>query len=497
MAVPGHDQRDFDFAKQYNLPILEVIKPLNSKSQVNQAYEGEGILINSGRFNGISSEKAKNRIGEFLEKKFLTKRAIFYKLRDWIFSRQKYWGEPIPLVFCKNCKEKTINFKNKGEILNPGWFGVDEKDLPIKLPYVSNYRSTKTGESPLATNKKWVNLECPRCKGPAKRETDVMPNWAGSNWYFLRYCDPQNNNKLADIKLLNYWMPVDWYNGGMEHTTLHLLYSRFIYKFLWDIGAVPKSIGSEPFKKRTSHGMVLSKEGIKMSKSKGNVINPEEIIDEYGADTMRLYEMFMGPFDQSIMWNTKGVKGARRFLDKIYNLSERFFNSPKSKSSINLEKLLNKTIKKVLQDIDNLKFNTAISSLMEFSNAWQQDTQGLGKQDFKKFLKILSIFTPYLGEELWQKLKNKSVSLKDFNKKDSIHSKSLPKYDEKLIQEKIITLIIQINGKVRDQIDVDINITKKQAEKLILKQEKVKKWIKNNKIKKIIFIQGKLINIVI
>ncbi|MBU2634951.1 leucine--tRNA ligase, partial [Patescibacteria group bacterium] len=303
MAVPAHDQRDFDFAKRYNLPIIEVIKPKDFKYDPSkQAYEGEGTLINSGRFTGMKSEQAKERIAEWLGRNSSAKKTIHYKLRDWIFSRQRYWGEPIPMIKCEKC----------------GWQPVLEQDLPIKLPKVKNYKPTEKGESPLAKAETWIKVACPECGGAARRETDVMPNWAGSNWYYLRYCDPINDKKLADPKKLKHWMPVDWYNGGMEHVTLHLLYSRFIYKFLWDIKAVPKSIGSEPYKKRTSHGMILGQGGIKMSKSKGNVISPEKIVKEHGADTMRVYEMFMGPFEQMIPWDTKGVKGVRRFLEKIW-----------------------------------------------------------------------------------------------------------------------------------------------------------------------------------
>jgi len=501
MAVPTHDQRDFDFARQYNLPMIEVIKPFKEKKELpkevgivvsngrfKKAYEGEGYLINSGRFNGIGSEIAKERIGEWLARKSLAKKTVHYKLRDWIFSRQRYWGEPIPMIKCERC----------------GWLAVSEKDLPVKLPRVKKYQPTETGESPLAAVKNWVNVKCPKCGGPARRETDVMPNWAGSNWYFLRYCDPQNDKKLANPKLLKYWMPVGWYNGGMEHTTLHLLYSRFIYKFLWDIGAVPKSVGSEPYKKRTSHGMVLGEGGIKMSKSKGNVINPDNVVKSYGADTMRVYEMFMGPFEQMISWDSKGVRGVRRFLGKVWELFEKSqIPNPKSQSNPKsqfpnpkLKKLLHKTIKKVSEDIEHLKFNTAVSSLMKFCNAWQENVQGLKREDFKNFLKIFSPFAPHMAEELWRKLKPKK-DLKDYEKRDSIFSQPWPKYDSKLIEEEKITLVIQVNGKVRDRIEVMADIKEEKARELALAQEKIKKWIGGKKIKRVIFVPGKLINIVI
>lgn len=472
MAVPAHDQRDFYFAKKYNLAIIEVVKPKRIKHNFSEkAYEGDGILVNSSKFTGMSSVIAKERIGEWLTKKGLAKKEVHYKLRDWVFSRQRYWGEPIPMVKCEKC----------------GWLPVSEKDLPVELPKVKEFKPTKTGESPLAKVKSWVKVACPKCGGAARRETDVMPNWAGSNWYYLRYCDPQNDKKLADPKLLKHWMPVDWYNGGMEHTTLHLLYSRFIYKFLWDIGVVPKSVGSEPYKKRTSHGMILGEGGIKMSKSKGNVINPEEVIKEYGADTMRVYEMFIGPFEQMIPWDIKGVKGVRRFLEKVWKLADKTIVSPKEKSSSNLEKVLHKTIKKVSEDIESLKFNTAVSSLMGFSNDWQADKDGLKKKDLEKFLKILSPFAPFLAEELWSQAEFKGICC----------NQKWPKYNPKLIIEKKIILVVQINGKVRDRIEVDADISEEKAKELALSQEKIIEWIKGKKIKKAIFIPGKLINFVV
>jgi len=487
MAVPGHDQRDFDFAKKYNLSIIEVIKPFSKKKKLplkaplvvsdgsfKEAYEREGVLINSGRFIGMNSETAKERIKNWLEKKGLAKEVVYYKLRDWIFSRQRYWGEPIPLIFCQNCKK---------------WVNVPEKDLPIQLPRVKDYKPTEKGESPLAEAKNWLNTKCPKCGAGAKKETDVMPNWAGSNWYYLRYCDPRNDKKLAKPKLLKYWMPVDWYNGGMEHTTLHLLYSRFIYKFLWDIEAVPKSVGPEPYKKRTSHGIILGEGGIKMSKSKGNVINPDEVIKDYGADVMRVYEMFMGPFEQMIPWDTKGLKGIKRFLDKVWKLCSQFLSQEKKKrkGSPELEKLIHKTIKKVSQDIESLKFNTAVSSLMEFCNAWQIDRSALGKKDFENFLKIFAPFAPYLSEEIWHQL----------GYRKSIHKQKWPKYSPKLVKEKIITLVIQINGKVRDKIEVEAGISEEEAKKIALSQEKIVKYTKKKKIKKTIFVPDKLINFVV
>ena len=469
MAVPAHDSRDWDFAKKYNLPIIDVV----SGGKQGEPYEGEGTLINSGRFTGMKSEAAKERIGEWLAKKGEAKKTINYKLRDWIFSRQRYWGEPIPLVFCEKC----------------GWVAVPEKDLPVKLPNVKDYKPTEKGESPLAKVKSWVNVKCPKCGGTGRRETDVMPNWAGSNWYFLRYCDPQNDKKLADFKKLQYWMPVDWYNGGMEHSTLHLLYSRFIYKFLWDIGAVPKSLGPEPYKKRTSHGVILGEDSSKMSKSRGNVITPDEVIKQYGADTLRIYEMFMGPFGDTIAWDTKGVKGARRFLEKVWKLFDKFqaSNSKPQVPNSKLKRFLHKTIKKVGEDIENLRFNTAISALMILVNEMSANRGQLAVNDLKTLLLILAPFAPHITEELWQKLGNKT----------SINTQPWPKYDSKLIKEDTFTLVIQVSGRVRDKVEANSDISEEEAEKLALSQDKIKKWLVGKNIKKTIFVPGKLINIVV
>jgi len=470
----AHDKRDFKMAKKYGIPLRTSIEPedteLSAKvKNMEECYEGDGTLYNSAEFNGLKSAEARQKITTWLNTKGLAENKISYKLRDWIFSRQHYWGEPIPMVFCEKC----------------GWQPVPEKDLPIELPNVKRYKPTDTGESPLSTISKWVNVKCPKCKGQAKRETDTMPNWAGSNWYFLRYADPKNNKHLADEKALRYWLPVDWYNGGMEHTTLHLLYSRFIYKFLWDTGAVPRSAGSEPYQKRTSHGMILGEGGIKMSKSKGNVVNPDEVIKQYGADTLRLYEMFVGPFEQMIPWDTKGVIGVRRFIEKVYKLS---FNKIASvKSDENLKKLLHKTIKKVSEDIELMKFNTSVAYLMEFANAWQSSEIGLNKKDFSDFLRILSPFAPHLAEELFANLKLKGLCC----------VQKWPKFDEKLIEEKRALVMIMINGKLKDKVDAKFNISQKELEKLVLESEKIKDLIGKSEIKKIVFVPNKLINIVI
>jgi len=490
MGVPCHDERDFEFARVHNLPMIEVITPKKEKKKEpgfvlleerrKSAYTGEGILINSGRFNGLRPEAARERIREFLGRKGLAKKAVHYKLRDWVFSRQRYWGEPIPMVQCEGC----------------GWLPVSAKDLPVKLPDVKEFKPTQTGQSPLAKIEKWVNTKCPKCGRAAKRETDVMPNWAGSNWYYLRYCDPQNAQKLANLKLLRYWMPVDWYNGGMEHTTLHLLYSRFIYKFLWDIGVVPKSLGSEPYKKRTSHGIVLGEGGIKMSKSRGNVIIPQQVIAKHGTDTVRIYEMFMGPFSQAIAWDTKGVKGVRRFLGKVWGLFQKS-QVPNPKSQIpnsKLKRLLHKTIRKVSEDIENLKFNTAVSSLMVLVNEMEKQKE-ISQIDYSLFLILLSPFAPHITEELYQKLKGKP--LRDYEKRDSIFSQKWPKYEPKLVEEEKITLVVQINGKVREKIKAEQKISEKKAKELALKSPKVKKWLAAKKIKKTIFVPGKIINFVV
>jgi len=472
----AHDKRDFKMAKKYGIPLRTSIKPndeilAQKVKNLEECFEGDGILYNSMQFDGLKSTEARIQITVWLANKGLAQPKVIYKLRDWVFSRQHYWGEPIPMIYCEKC----------------GWQPVDEKDLPVKLPNIKKYKPTDTGESPLSLIKRWVDVKCSRCGGAAKRETDTMPNWAGSNWYYLRYIDPKNNKKIADELLLKYWMPVDWYNGGMEHTTLHLLYSRFIFKFLWDIKAVPSILGPEPYKKRTSHGIVLGEGGIKMSKSKGNVINPDAVVKQFGADALRLYEMFMGPFDQMIPWDTKGLVGCRRFIEKVWQLA----NTKICQQNDELKKILHKTIKKVDEDIEVLKFNTAISSLMQFVNAWQVSKEGLGKKELEDFIKILSPFTPHLAEELWQ--------LSGFTSKNKKFccEQRWPKYNKNLIEEKDFILIVQVNGKVRDKIKTKRGIKQKTAEKMALKSEKIKKIIDKNKIQKIIFVPDKLINIVV
>jgi len=471
----AHDKRDFKMAKKYGIALRTSIKPegpdelIEKVKRMEECYEGEGVLYNSQQFDGLKSAEARPRIIAWLASKNLAKPKVNYKLRDWVFSRQHYWGEPIPMVFCKKCL----------------WQPVPESELPVKLPKVKKYKPTDTGESPLSAIKKWVEVKCPRCGELAQRETDTMPNWAGSNWYYLRYTDSKNSKALADETIAKYWLPVDWYNGGMEHTTLHLLYSRFIFKFLWDIQAVPTSIGPEPYKKRTSHGMVLGEGGIKMSKSKGNVVNPDSVVKEYGADTLRVYEMFMGPFEQMIPWDTKGVVGSRRFVEKVFNICANKVVPEKTEDS--LRKLLHKTIKKVGEDIEMLKFNTAVSSMMEFANALQVAQNGLDKKDLVDFLKILSPFAPHLAEELWDNAGFKELCCEQ----------PWPKYDEKMIEEKNVLLIVQINGKVRDKIEVEAGMDQKEIEKLVLKSEKIKALVGESKVQKTIYVPNKLINIVI
>jgi leucyl-tRNA synthetase len=463
MMVPAHDYRDYDFAKKYGLEIREVI----SGGDISKdAFVEYGKLVNSGEFNGLSSEKSIEKITDWLERKKLGRKTVQYKLRDWVFSRQHYWGEPIPIIHCRKC----------------GAVPVPEKDLPVELPYLEKYQPTGTGESPLSAVTEWVNTKCPKCGGEAKRETDTMPNWAGSNWYFMRYCDPENDKELANPKKLKYWLPVDWYNGGMEHTTLHLLYSRFIYKFLFDIGVAPQP---EPYQKRTSQGIVLAEDGRKMSKSFDNVINPDDIVKEFGADTLRVYEMFMGPFDQAIAWSTQGVKGVHRFLEKVWKLFSSCVGNKESSEKV--KKAIHKLNKKIDEDLEATKFNTAIAAFMEFVNFAQEKKEEVGKDIIEKMLILLSPFTPHLTEELWEKL----------GYKKSIFLEKWPQYDSKLIKEETITLIIQVNGKVRDRIEVKTDISEKKAKALAISQKKVKNWVEGKEIKKVIFVPGKLINIVV
>jgi len=506
MAVPCHDQRDFEFTRKFNLPMVEVIKPYSeNKNSKNEkyplflngryecAFEGEGTLINSGRFIGMKSEEARIKIGEWLAKKNLppttfrekdfnkqipqkvvggsAKKTVCYKLRDWIFSRQRYWGEPIPLVHCDNC----------------GVVPLSEKDLPLKLPIVKEYKPTGTGESPLASINNWVNTKCPKCGGKAKRETNTMPQWAGSCWYFLRYPDPLNNERAFESRKANYWLPVDLYIGGSEHAVLHLLYARFWTKVLYDAGLIKFK---EPFLKLRNQGLILAPDGQKMSKSRGNVISPDDLVGKYGADAFRLYEMFMGPFDDAITWDVKGIVGTKRFLDKVWRLFDIQREIVLAKEDKELDRLVHKTIKKVTDDILNFRFNTAVSSLMILVNGLQNKNYGVWH--LKTLLLLLSPFAPHISEELYQNLEPRT-----YNLKTSIHSQPWPKYDSQLAKEEMITLIIQVNGKTRDRVEVEADISEEKAKELAFSREKIKKWIYKEKIQKVIFVPGKLINIVI
>lgn len=483
MAVPAHDKRDFEFAKKYNLEIKCVIDPIitpefgDSLSEAynlseikhekiikgEEVYEGKGLLINSGKFEGLFSEKARKEITKFVGGKIVVK----YKLRDWIFSRQRYWGEPIPIIHCDKC----------------GYVPVPEEELPVILPKVKSYTPTDTGESPLSTISKWVNTTCPNCKGKAKRETDTMPNWAGSSWYYLRYTDNKNKKKFADMKNMKYWTPVDWYNGGMEHVTLHLLYSRFWHKFLYDIKLVPTS---EPYKKRTTHGMISALGGAKMSKSKGNTVDPKDIVALYGADTLRIYEMFIGPFNQTVVWNTNSIIGSRRFLERVWKAWLKVSNSDEKKSSPEFESLLHKTIKKISEDIESMSFNTAISSMMILVNELE-GTEYVSKNDFKMFLQILAPFAPHITEEIWNNLGEQS----------SIHLSSWPKWDKKKIIDEMIKIAVSVNGKVRAEIMIPTDITEEEVKNITLKNEQILAWIENKEIKKIIYVPNRIVNIVV
>lgn len=462
MAVPGHDKRDWEFANKFKIPIKEVVLGGNVKEE---AYVGDGIIVNSGFLNGLTTDKAKEKIIKWLQSNDRGGEEINFKLRDWIFSRQRYWGEPIPIIHCDKC----------------GYVAVPEDQLPVMLPQVENYETTDDGQSPLKNISSWVNVKCPNCGLDAQRETDTMPQWAGSSWYFLRYCDPHNNKELASKEALNYWLPVDWYNGGMEHTTLHLLYSRFWYKFLNDINIVPTS---EPYVKRTSHGMILGNNGEKMSKSKNNVVNPDDIIDEYGADTMRLYEMFIGDFEKSAPWNSDSIKGCKRFLDRVWNLKNILIDG--KKYSNNLESYFHKTIKKITEDIENLKFNTAIATLMSLLNKIY-DEKYINEFEFKTYLIILNPFAPHITEELW--------SICKFG--NNITDQKWPEFDISKCQDLSVEIVIQVNGKIKARLLVEKDLPRDDVIKLSRENNSVNQAIKDKKIIKEIYIPNKLLNIVV
>ncbi len=468
MMVPAHDQRDFEFAKEHKLLIKEVITGGDIK---NRAHEGEGKLINSGEFNGQDSKKARANITKWLKEHNSGSESVQYKLRDWVFSRQHYWGEPIPVIHCDKC----------------GIVGVKESDLPIELPYLKEYQPSGTGKSPLEKVSSWVNTKCPKCGGKAKRETDTMPNWAGSNWYYLRYLDPNNDKEFVGKDKMKYWMPIDIYQGGFEHTTLHLLYSRFIYRFLYDVKEV---LTKEPYAKRRVHGIVLGTDGRKMSKSFGNVINPDEIVNKFGADTLRIYESFMGPFDQTISWSEEGVEGCFRFLKRVWQLADEKTTDGNSNKELLVS--LHKTIKKVSEDLESFKFNTAIACLMEFINSWQQDKKGLNKNDLEKFLLILAPFAPHITEEIWQ------TKFLTANKFISIHEQKWPEFDEKLLIKDRINIVVQINGKVRDTVICEKNSIKnqKEVEEEVKKSSKIKQYLLGKAVKRVVYIEGRVLNFV-
>ncbi len=463
MAVPAHDERDWDFAKKFNLPIIEVVAGGDVQNEAFVDVE-TGKLVNSDFLNGMEVADAKEAMAAFLEEKGIGQKKVNFKLRDWVFSRQRYWGEPIPLVECEKC----------------GWVAIPESELPLRLPEVESYEPTATGESPLSMMTDWVNCTCPQCGGKAKRETDTMPQWAGSSWYFLRYCDPHNNEALASKEALEYWMPVDWYNGGMEHTTLHLLYSRFWAKFLFDIDVLACK---EPYAKRTSHGMILGENGEKMSKSRGNVVNPDDIVRDYGADTMRLYEMFIGDFEKAAPWNPQSIKGCKRFLERFLDLVD---ISEGEGVTPALEKVFHKTIKKVTADIDNMKFNTAIAAMMALVNTISEVGK-ITKCELRTFAKLLSPFAPHVAEEVYEMMGgNGLVSIAPW-----------PVYDESKTVDDTVGFPVQINGKVRAVVAIPAAADKDGILAAVKADEKIAAALEGKTVVKEIVVPGKIVNIVI
>ena len=465
MAVPAHDDRDWEFAKKFGCEIIEVVSGGEDVQKAAFTAKDEtGILVNSDFLNGKTVKDAIPAMIEWLGEKGIGRAKVQYKLRDWVFSRQRYWGEPIPIVKCDKC----------------GYVPLPEDQLPLELPNVHTYEPTDNGESPLAHMTDWVNTTCPCCGGPAKRETDTMPQWAGSSWYFLRYMDPHNDKVLASKEALEYWSPVDWYNGGMEHTTLHLLYSRFWHKFLYDIGVVPTK---EPYAKRTSHGMILGENGEKMSKSRGNVVNPDEIVDVYGADTMRLYEMFIGDFEKAAPWSPKSIKGCRRFLERVWSLAEKVQDG--DEYSKEHEALMHRTIKKVGEDADSLKANTAIAALMTMLNEFYD--KGVNKAEYKTFLALLNPFAPHITEELWQQLGETGL----------LSVAPWPAYDEAKTVESTVEMAVQVNGKLKGTIKLAADADKQAAIDAALAEEKVQHAIEGKQIVKQIVVPGKIVNLVV
>ena len=465
MAVPAHDTRDWEFAKKFGLPIIEVVKGGNVQEEAFTDC-ATGIMVNSGLLDGLSVEEAKVKITKWLTENHRVRAKVNFKLRDWVFSRQRYWGEPIPIVYCEKC----------------GYVPLPESELPLTLPEVDSYEPTENGESPLANMTDWVNTTCPHCGGPAKRETDTMPQWAGSSWYFLRYTDPRNDQALASQQALEYWTPVDWYNGGMEHTTLHLLYSRFWHKFLYDIKVVPTP---EPYAKRTSHGMILGENGEKMSKSRGNVVNPDDIVKEYGADTMRLFEMFIGDFEKAAPWSAAGIRGCRRFVERYWNLQDILVKDGGIRAS--LETPFHKTIKKVGEDIENLKFNTAIAALMSLINDIY-DSGSITPEELKVFTILLNPFAPHVTEEVW--------SLNKLGE-EMVCQQQWPAYDENKCKDETIEIVVQVNGKVRGKLSMPADVAKDAAVAAAKADEKICAAIGGKTILKEIYVPGKLVNLVV
>lgn len=491
MAVPAHDDRDFEFAKKFKLPIKPVIIPKTDSKEENLQNELEtkfdnnfsetnkldkeitepftdvenGIAINSEFLDGLNSKEAIEKAINYIEANKLGKRKVNYKLRDWVFSRQRYWGEPIPMVYCEDC----------------GWNPIPEEELPLKLPDIEDYEPGENGESPLAKQTEWIKTKCPCCGKDAKRETDTMPQWAGSSWYFLRYMDPHNDKEIASKEALEYWSPIDWYNGGMEHTTLHLLYSRFWNKFLYDIGVVPNS---EPYQKRTSHGMILGSNGEKMSKSKGNVINPDDIVKEFGADTFRVYEMFMGPFDQTAAWSMESIRGCGKFLDRVWNMQEILVDG--DEYSEKHEKMMHKAIKKVTSDIEEMKFNTSVAEFMKMTNEFYKDKM-INKAEYKTFLQLLNPFAPHITEELFSILGEKST----------INETPWPKYDETKTIDDEMEIPVQINGKLKAVVLVSKEATQEEIKKVVDNNETIQNILNGKQVIKEIYVKGKIYNIVV
>jgi leucyl-tRNA synthetase len=463
MAVPAHDERDFDFAKKFKIPVITSIKP-DRKIPDEGVFTDDGILVDSGVFTDLSSKDAREKMTDWLEKKKLGGKKVNYKMHDWVFSRQRYWGEPIPLIHCEKC----------------GVVPVPENELPVTLPDVEKYEPTGTGESPLANIDSWVNVDCPKCQGRAKRETNTMPQWAGSSWYYLRYLDPKNNSSLVDKNKERYWMPVDLYVGGAEHATRHLLYARFWHRFLYDQGIVSTK---EPFKKLVHVGLIQAEDGRKMSKRWKNVVNPDDVVLEYGADSLRLYEMFMGPFSQSISWSVDGLRGMRRFVEKIWRIAGG--EMTEGKQDLAESRLLHKTIKKVGEDIGDFKFNTAISSMMILVNYLdEKGTQN--RETLRALTQLISPFAPHLAEEIWQNL----------GEKNSVFSEPWPVFDKTMVKDEMVTIAVQINGKVRDQLIVNAGSNEKEILELARKSDKVQKYLQGELVK-VIYVEGRLLSLVV